>query len=138
LNELAHTAALKIMASKPVDNTAVLKSKIKKQINRALTNKRRHLAIKSNPDMREKVVNKMKRFRAKVKDGDKRPEKDDRMHPGLLSLTGPAWTQTNSGPTHPSLSSQSTHLSTTLNSSSLPSQYLAFTTSHNGLHTINH
>eukprot|EP00299_Pterocystis_sp_00344_P008947 c3600_g1_i1.p1 GENE.c3600_g1_i1~~c3600_g1_i1.p1 ORF type:complete len:383 (+),score=41.47 c3600_g1_i1:169-1149(+) len=104
LNELAHAAAVKILATKQVDNPAVLKSRIKKQINRALTNKRRHLAIKSNPDMREKVVNKMKRFRAKVKDVYKAPDQksdgESRPHVGhasLLSMGSSAnWPQTSS------------------------------------------
>lgn len=117
LNELAHAAAVKIVATKTVDNPALLKSKIKKQINRALTNKRRHLAIKSNPDMREKVVNKMKRFRQKVKEGEKRVEHkdgDSRLHSSLLSLGSGGWGQpgghSSVGSSHPMLPVPPSHL----------------------------
>eukprot|EP00300_Choanocystis_sp_HF-7_P005300 c14003_g1_i1.p1 GENE.c14003_g1_i1~~c14003_g1_i1.p1 ORF type:complete len:406 (-),score=66.01 c14003_g1_i1:48-1265(-) len=87
LNHLAHIAANKILASKTVFSPTLLKARIKKQINRALTNKRRHKAIKANPEMRKKVVMKMKRFRAKGRDtnGDENSPSTSSSTIGLIS-----------------------------------------------------
>eukprot|EP00298_Acanthocystis_sp_HF-20_P013088 c20201_g4_i1.p1 GENE.c20201_g4_i1~~c20201_g4_i1.p1 ORF type:complete len:413 (-),score=172.23 c20201_g4_i1:1300-2538(-) len=71
VSELVHVAVNKILSTKVVENPQVLKSLIKKQISRVLTNKRRQAAIKSNPEMREKSVRKMKRWREKLKDNPK-------------------------------------------------------------------
>jgi hypothetical protein len=161
LNDLAHAAAVKIMQTKNVENPTVLKGKIKKQINRALTNKRRHLAIKSNPEMREKVVNKMKRFRAKTKDSDKRSEhkssadEGGRMHhPNIMSLgsnsSGATWPQSSSGhigSSHSMLQMSAAHLAVGIPTPSLsahnPSYPLSipipFAANHSALtHTLSH